>query len=474
MRGPCYKVQAASQLERQRRQRLDLTIIILAAGQGVRMRSDLPKVLHPLAGRPMVRFVLDAARSLEPACLVAVVGHQADAVRSELGGAIQTVAQVPQQGTAHAVLQARPSAAGRASSVLVLFGDTPLVRTATLRALAEEHRSSDATLTLLSSQSAELPGSGWIVREPETGRIERVVEDGETSIGLRLQEVCAGIFCFRDDWLWPALGQLQPHPGGEYFLADLVELALRQGCRVDARPAEELDVAGVDTRVGLARAEAEVRRRVNERWMLAGVTLVDPATTYIEEGVEIGSDTTVWPETILQGKTRIGRRCAIGPGSVIRDSVIADECRVEVSVLEGATMDRGSDIGPFSHLRKGAHLGVGAHVGNFGELKNSFLGPGAKMGHFSYLGDATIGARANIAAGTITCNFDGERKHATVVGEDVFIGSDTMLVAPVTVGEGAKTGAGSVVTHDVPPHSVVYGVPARVHSAADKEPAEEK
>jgi bifunctional UDP-N-acetylglucosamine pyrophosphorylase/glucosamine-1-phosphate N-acetyltransferase len=221
----------------------------------------------------------------------------------------------------------------------------------------------------------------------------------------------------------------------------------------------------VGDRVKLAQAEAEARRRINEAWMRAGVTLIDPAATYIEPEVTIGKDTVIWPNTYLQGQTEIGAGCTIGPGTIIRDSSIGDGCRVEMSVVEQAVMDEGSDIGPFGHLRKGAHLGPGAHMGNFGELKNSYLGPGAKMGHMSYLGDATVGAGANIGAGTITCNYDGQQKHPTVIGEGAFIGSDTMLVAPVEIGDDAKTGAGSVVTHDVPPGSLAYGVPARVKRA---------
>jgi bifunctional UDP-N-acetylglucosamine pyrophosphorylase/glucosamine-1-phosphate N-acetyltransferase len=216
--------------------------------------------------------------------------------------------------------------------------------------------------------------------------------------------------------------------------------------------------------VRLAQAEGEVRRRINERWMLAGVTLVHPEATYIDADVEIGAETVIWPNTFLQGQTRIGQACTLGPGSVIRDSTVGDGCRVELSMLEHAIMEEGSEIGPFGHLRKGAHLGPGVHMGNFGEVKNSYLGPGVKMGHFSYLGDATVGARVNIGAGTITCNYDGQRKQPTVVGEDAFLGSDTMLVAPVEVGQGAKTGAGSVVTHDIPPGTVAYGVPARVQA----------
>jgi len=207
--------------------------------------------------------------------------------------------------------------------------------------------------------------------------------------------------------------------------------------------------------------------------MLAGVTMIDPATTYVEAGVEIGPDTVIWPNTLLQGRTRIGQACTLGPGTLVRDSTVGDGCRVQLSVIEGAVMDEGSDIGPFGHLRKGAHLGPGVHMGNFGEVKNSYLGPGAKMGHFSYLGDATVGAGANIGAGTITCNYDGRQKHPTVIGQGAFIGSDTMLVAPVEIGDGAKTGAGSVVTRDVPAGSLSYGVPARIRPAAAVDDSEE-
>ena len=454
---------------------MDLTIIVLAAGRGSRMRSDLPKSLHPVAGRPMLRFVLDAARSLEPTRLVAVVGHKEELVRKHLGDGVRSVTQAEQLGTAHAVRQAADEAAGQSGTVLVLFGDAPLVRPATLLALCDRHHTTGGVLSFLSFQAADPTGCGRVVREPGTGRILRIVEEGEVPAEPdRQSEVTGGAFCFSDAWLWPALAQLEPHSSGEFYLTDLVGLAACSGLPVADWPVNELEAASVNSRVGLARAEAEMRRRINERWMLAGATLIDPAATYIDAGVVIGSDTTIWPGTSLQGNTTIGHRCAIGPGSVIRDSIIEDECRVEMSVLEGAAMDFGSDIGPYSHLRKGTRLGAGAHVGNFGELKNSFLGPGAKMGHFSYLGDATIGENANIGAGTITCNFDGTQKHPTVVGKDAFIGSDTMLVAPVTVGEGAKTGAGSVVTRDVPPHAVAYGVPARVRSDVAGKSTEEK
>jgi bifunctional UDP-N-acetylglucosamine pyrophosphorylase/glucosamine-1-phosphate N-acetyltransferase len=453
-----------------------LTIVVLAAGQGTRMKSELPKVLHPVAGRPMVRFVVETARHLDPAHVVLVVGQGADRVRQALGETLEYATQEEQLGTGHAVQQAEASAAGKGETVLVLYGDTPLVRLDTLRRMIAEHEARRAAVTLLTFRPRNPRGYGRIVRDPATGAVQAIVEDAEATAEQRaIGEVNSGILCFRDAWLWPHLARMARRPGGEFYLTDLVAMACAEGEPLAAlEVADPLEVMGVDHRLKLARAEAEMRRRINEGWMLAGVTLVHPETTYIEAGVEIGTDTVIWPNSLLQGKTRIGQACTIGPGSVVRDSTIGDGCRVELSVVEEAVMEEGSDVGPFGHLRRGAHLGAGAHMGNFGEVKNSYLGPGAKMGHFSYLGDARVGAGANIGAGTITCNYDGERKHPTTIGQGAFIGSDTMLVAPVEVGEGARTGAGSVVTRDVPPGSVAYGVPARVHDGPDKIESEEE
>jgi bifunctional UDP-N-acetylglucosamine pyrophosphorylase/glucosamine-1-phosphate N-acetyltransferase len=440
------------------------------------MKSDLPKVLHPLAGRPMVRYVVDVARSLEPAHLVVVVGHGADLVQHELGDGVSYVTQAEQLGTGHAVQQAAAPAAGRADTVLVLYGDTPLIRPETLEEVMAHHLARNAAVTVLTFRPADPTGYGRIVRDPETGRVLALVEEKEASAEQRrIDEVSSGIFCFRDEWLWPNLARLRQGPAGEFYLTDLVTAAAEQGEPVTAVcVADPLEVIGLDHRLKLARAEAEMRRRINERWMLAGVTLVHPETTYIEAGVEIGADTVIWPNSLLRGETQVGEGCTIGPGAVIRDSVVGEGCRVELSVVEQAVMEAGSNVGPFGHLRKGAHLGRDAHVGNFGEIKNSYLGPGAKMGHFSYLGDAQVGAGANIGAGTITCNYDGQRKHATVIGAGAFIGSDTLLVAPVQIGEGAKTGAGSVVTHDVPAGRVAFGVPARIKPVPAEEECEGK
>jgi bifunctional UDP-N-acetylglucosamine pyrophosphorylase/glucosamine-1-phosphate N-acetyltransferase len=445
---------------------LNLTIVILAAGKGTRIKSDLPKVLHPVAGRPMVQHVLDTARALDPRALALVIGEGGDLVRRTVGEGVTYVTQDEQLGTGHAVQQAEPFVAGRAGAVLVLYGDTPLVRPGTLQRMLAHHREEGATVTLLTFRPENPAGYGRIVREAGTGRVLAIVEHDEATTEQRaIGEGNSGILCFEDAWLWPHLARVERRPGGEVYLTDLVAMARNEGRTVGAlQVVDPLEVIGVDHRLKLAQAEAEIRRRVNEALMLSGVTLIDPATTYVEAGVEIGADTVVWPNTLLQGQTRIGSRCTIGPGSVIRDSTIGDDCRVELSVVEQAVMEAGSDVGPFGHLRKGAHLGPGAHMGNFGELKNSYLGPGAKMGHFSYLGDATVGAEANIGAGTITCNYDGRRKHPTTIGQGAFIGSDTMLVAPVEVGDGARTGAGSVVTRDVPAGGLAYGVPARMKS----------
>jgi bifunctional UDP-N-acetylglucosamine pyrophosphorylase/glucosamine-1-phosphate N-acetyltransferase len=427
---------------------LNLTVIVLAAGQGTRMKSNLPNVLHPVAGRPMVRYVVDAGRSLEPVRLVVVVRHSAEEVRQALGHDLTYVTQPEQLGTGHAVQQAEAVAAGQAGTVLVLHGNIPLSRPETLRQVVARHRADKAVATTVEAKAVT----------PQ----QQEIGDGGSAI-----------LCFQDKWLWLHLARLKQRPDGEYHLADLLALANEQGDLLTTlRVTDPLEVMGVDQRVKLARAEAEMRRRINEQWMLAGVTLIHPEATYIEAGVEIGADTVLWPNSLLQGGTRIGQNCSIGPGAVIRDSTIGDGCRVELAVVEQAVMDEGSNVGPFGHLRKGAHLGAGAHIGNFGEVKNSYLGPGAKMGHFSYLGDATVGAGANIGAGTITCNYDGQRKHPTTIGEGAFIGSDTLLVAPVEVGDGAKTGAGSVVTHDVPAGRVAYGVPARVQPVPPEQEAE--
>ena len=449
---------------------MNLAVVVLAAGQSTRMKSEWPKVLHLLAGRPMISYAVETAAQLGAGKPVLVVGHSMERVREVVGDAAEYVVQEKQLGTGHAVLQARSLLEGRCDAVLVTYGDMPLLTVETLRRLIARQAEDRSPIAVLTLRAENPRGFGRIVRDAE-GHVLGIVEEVDcTPEQLAIRELNAGVYCFDAPWLWEHLPRLPLSRKGEYYLTGLVGLAVAEGARVATVAADdEAECLGINTRVHLAEAEKVMRQRINRHWMLEGVTLVDPATTYIDATVEIGQDTVIYPNTHLRGKTRIGRQCAIGPNCVLVDTTVGDRCSIKLSVTEQALLEDDVDIGPFAHLRKGAHLARGVHMGNFGEVKNSYLGPGTKMGHFSYLGDATVGADVNIGAGTITCNYDGVRKHRTVIEEGAFIGSDTMLVAPVRVGAGAKTGAGSVVTHDVPPGSVVYGVPARVRRKERKE-----
>lgn len=439
-----------------------LGIVILAAGQGTRMRSKLPKVLHPIAGRPMVLFALDAVCGMTETVPVLVVGHGADQVRTLLGDRVVYAVQQPQLGTGHAVLQARQALEGRCDSVLVLYADMPLLRAETLHSLVAAHAEQHDPVTMLTCVRDDSMGFGRVLRD-SSGLVTAIVEEAHaTSEQLAVKELNPGVYCFNAAWLWDHLPRLTVSPKGEYYLTDLVTFAVSEGHHVcGIRMADPVEAYGINTRVHLSYAESVARQRIREALMLSGVTIVDPASTYIDAGVTVGQDTILYSNTHLSGSTRVGEDCHIGPNSILRDSVVGDRCRLIAAVVEEAELENDVSVGPFAHLRKGAYLASGVHMGNFGEVKNSRLGPGTKMGHFSYLGDAQVGSNVNIGAGTITCNFDGEQKQPTIIDEGAFIGSDTMLVAPVRVGKGAKTGAGSVVTHDVAPGSVVYGVPAR-------------
>lgn len=436
--------------------------LVLAAGKGTRMRSRRHKVLHELCGAPMAAHVVAAASQAGVKTVAMVVGHQAQAVREVMGAKLLYVEQRQQRGTGHAVAQAQAALGPRTKHLLVMNGDVPLVRAETVRALMQAHADAGATMTMLTVSGGAVEGLGRVRRDGR-GRVKAVVEESELTAGERtITEVNAGVYCFDAAWLWPALDKLRPSKQGEVYLTSLVRLAYAEGRPAVAVQAQDTtEGLGVDTRLRLAEAEDLLRRRIRERWMRDGVTLHDPATIYIDAGVEIGQDTVVHPNTFLLGTSRIGPDCDIGPGTVVRDSSLGKGCRIVASVIEDSTLEDGVDAGPFSHLRQGAYLEAGVHIGNYVEVKKSRMGKGSKSGHFSYIGDATVGRRANIGAGTVTCNFDGERKHPTFIGDDAFIGSDTMLVAPVRVGRKARTGAGAVVTRDVPAGVTVAGVPAR-------------
>lgn len=454
---------------------MKITPIILAAGQGTRMQSDIPKVLHPLMGRPMVWYSIQAVQSVSNERPVLVIGHGGEMVRQVVDAAVEFACQQPQLGTGHALKQTEPLLRGSTDLVLVTCADMPLLTSETLKQLVQMHldqvdQPDKATpITLLTVSSTESRGFGRIIRA-DSGKIVEIVEESEaTSEQLQIDELNAGVYCFTAAWLWEALERIPLSSKGEYYLTDLVSLAVGEGYYVQAINARHPDEAiGVNTRVHLAEAETILRHRKNQALMLSGVTLIDPATTYIETGVEVGRETVIWPNTFLQGDTIIGEFCTIGPNAILRDTQMGDRCQVYASVLEKAIVEEGVDIGPFAHLRSGAHLARGVHIGNFGEVKDSYLAEGTKMGHFAYVGNATIGAKTNIGAGTITCNYDGVRKHPTNIGENVFIGSDTMLVAPLTIGDRARTGAGSVVTKDVPADSLAVGAPARVIRKLEK------
>lgn len=440
----------------------EVMAIILAAGQGTRMRSKLPKVLHPLLGRPMLQYAIDAATNVCGASPVVVVGHGAAEIQARFTNAATFVLQEQQLGTGHAVQQAENALRGKSDLVMVTYGDMPLLTEATLRQVVETQIENPGPATMLSIVADDPRGFGRVVRD-EAGNVLAIVEEAQaTPQQLAIRELNAGMYCFAAEWLWDALRRVRLSPKGEYYLTDLIGIAVADGLTVRAHILEDAQEGiGINTRVHLAEAEALLRRRINHEWMLCGVTLVDPATTYIEAGVKIGQDTVVWPNTFLRGDTTVGEACSLGPNTVIQDTYLGNGCKVLASVLEGARLEDDVQMGPYCHLRKGAHLDHGVHMGNFGEVKGSYLGPGVKMGHFSYIGDATIGENVNIGAGTITCNYDGSHKYHTDIEADVFIGSDTMLVAPVTLGEGSRTGAGSVVTKNVPAYTLAVGVPAR-------------
>jgi bifunctional UDP-N-acetylglucosamine pyrophosphorylase / glucosamine-1-phosphate N-acetyltransferase len=442
------------------------------------MRSNLPKVLHQVAGLPLLAHVLNAIEDIPFASAfaplqttlsghrpVVVVGYGAEHVAASFGERCHYALQDEQLGTGHAVLMAQEevdSLQPQPEIVLVCYGDTPLVTGDILARLLAEHVARQATVTFLTG-IASLPSDyGRVVRDTEQ-RVSAIVEvKRATEEQKQISEVNSGVYCFERTWLWSELAILPRNPGGEYYLTDLVAIAASQGKTI-ATVAGSLDEAvGINNRVQLAEIEQLLRRRILEQHMYAGVTIIDPATTYIGAGVEIGSDTIILPGTFLTGQTRIGSSCRLGPGTTIENSTIGNHCVVRQSVLEETTFEDYVSIGPFSHCRPGAYLAHNVRMGNFGEVKNSYIGPETDMHHFSYVGDTTMGEHVNIGAGVVTVNYDGVRKNRTTIGDGAFIGSDTMLVAPVSVGEHAKTGAGAVVKHDVLPGTIVVGVPARV------------
>jgi bifunctional UDP-N-acetylglucosamine pyrophosphorylase/glucosamine-1-phosphate N-acetyltransferase len=431
-----------------------LAAVVLAAGKGKRLRSELPKVLHPVCGRPILWHTLRVVAAAKPSRIVVVVGHGADDVREAVGSwGIQPVPvfveQAEQLGTGHAV-QLAEDAVGKTTDVLVANGDFDPITPADLRKLVSSHRRSGAAVTVGSTILERPGGYGRVVRDGR--RVVDVVEGREAPADIRkIHEVATNWIVFRRDLLYATLPLLdRENRQREYYLNRAISILLDKGERVDAVVCDTGGVLGANTRAGLAGLEALIRRRTNETHMAAGVRLIDPAATYIDVEVRIGKDTVVRPNTFLEAGVRIGRGCSIGPSASVARSRIGDRSVVWFSVLEDATVGKDCEVGPFARLRPGAVLRDGALVGNYVEVKGSRIGPGSKAKHLAYIGDAELGAGVNVGAGTVVVNYDGYEKHPTVIGDGARIGSDTMLVAPLRVGKGAVTGAGSVITKDVP------------------------
>ncbi|MEO7509930.1 MAG: bifunctional UDP-N-acetylglucosamine diphosphorylase/glucosamine-1-phosphate N-acetyltransferase GlmU [Pyrinomonadaceae bacterium] len=450
-----------------------INVLILAAGLGTRMRSETAKVLHELGGRPLVAHVCRTARTLEPARIIVVVGHQADlveaAVRTELGDSkVGFAVQTEQHGTGDAVMAARAELADSDSTLLVLSGDVPLVRAESLAGLVQQHRKQgkDAVCTILTVELEDPTGYGRMIRDTD-GKFVKIVEHRDaTDHERKTKEINSGIYCFDTQRMFAALERVQPvNAQGEYYLTDVPNILRQDGSEVGLHLHEDArEVSGINNRVELAEFESILRRRTLRRLMLeSGVTFIDPLHTYVGEDARIGRDTVIYPNVHIEGTSVVGERCVIRAGARLTNATIGDGVTIkDHSMILDSWVGDGCSVGPFAHLRMQSVLMAGAAVGNFVELKKSTLGPKSKAMHLTYLGDATIGTRTNIGAGTITCNYDGKNKHPTTIGDGVKIGSDTMLVAPVTVGNGAVTAAGSVVTRDIEPNTLVAGVPALV------------
>ena len=433
----------------------DVHVVILAAGQGTRMKSTLPKVLHRVAGTPMIERALAASEVSRPKSTTLIVGHGANQVREHVAGTgrlVRFALQEPQLGTAHALQQAEAALKGDAGVLVLLSGDVPLLSPGTLKALIETHQNAHAAATVVTAIVERPYGYGRVVRLD--GRIVRIVEERDASPEIRqIHEINSGIYAFDLAPLWDALRTIAAdNAQREYYLTDLVAIYRRRGLPVETLTVENpAEIRGINSRSELAEVSRIVRQTKNEELMAAGVTLIDPATTYIDGNVEVGADTVIHPGVVIEGHTTIGAACEIQGSVRISDSQIGDRVTIKnFCLIVGAQVAEGASVGPFAHLRPETVVGEGARVGNFVELKKTTLGPGSKANHLAYLGDATIGAKVNIGAGTITCNYDGTQKHQTVIEDGAFIGSDTQLIAPVRIGKGAYVGAGSSITTDVP------------------------
>jgi bifunctional UDP-N-acetylglucosamine pyrophosphorylase/glucosamine-1-phosphate N-acetyltransferase len=438
----------------------ELGVILLAAGQGTRMKSALPKVLHPLAGRPLFLHALTTAQRLAPSRVAVVIGHSAESVRQTYGGeAVVWAIQEKQLGTGHAVLCARAPFTDFSGDLLILSGDVPLIREETLRAMVDRHRRRKAALTLLTASLERPAGYGRVIRDA-AGSVTGIVEEKDaTDTQRQIREVNAGTYVVSSAFLFAALSTVKnDNQQGEYYLPDIVAIGLAQGKLIESvQVADAREMLGVNTREELAFMEKILRERINRKWMLAGVTLKDPDTTCIDESVAIGKDTVIGPNTQLRGQTVIGERCRIDGTAFLTDVEIGDDVELKFSVmLTSSRIGAGAIVGPFAQLRPGTELGRNVHIGNFVEAKAAQIGDGTKANHLTYLGDVTIGRDSNIGAGTITCNYDGFQKYKTTIGDRVQVGSDTTLIAPIALGDDVYVATASTVRQDVPAGALVF------------------
>jgi bifunctional UDP-N-acetylglucosamine pyrophosphorylase/glucosamine-1-phosphate N-acetyltransferase len=441
---------------------MNTSVAILAAGLGTRMRSKRAKVLHRAAGLALVEHVVGAARSLaEPQSTIVVTGHQAAEVEALLRPTgVRFVRQDPPRGTGHALECCRAALENVPGLLMILYGDTPLLSAATLERLHEVQAQSGAAATLITTVVDDPTGYGRVIVDAQ-GNVEEIVEHKDCIAEQRaIRVINSGIYCFRAELLWRHLGEVQPNPvSGEYYLTDMARILGQHGHAVRALHIEDpAELLGINTRVELADADRILRQRKTRELMLSGVTIERPETVCIDASVSAGADTVIEPFTRLLGRTRIGEDCRIGAGSILENSELADRVIIgPYTLIADSRIDAGSNVGPFARLRMGAHAEADTRIGNFVELKNTRLGAGAKSQHLAYLGDARIGAGSNIGAGTITCNYDGEKKHATIIGDAAFIGSNSTLVAPVEIGADSYVAAGSVITDAVPPGALALG-----------------
>jgi bifunctional UDP-N-acetylglucosamine pyrophosphorylase / glucosamine-1-phosphate N-acetyltransferase len=445
----------------------ELAVVILAAGKGTRMKSDLVKVLHSVAGSPMLSYALDVARSLKPSRLVAVVGFQADLVQEKFKADDVTFAiQKEQLGTGHAVLATRLALQGFHGNVLILSGDVPLLTLETVSKFLKPHRDRQAALSVMTVEMENPKGYGRVFRNAD-GSLLRITEDKDLKPGEeKVREINTGIYCVDADFLFSALSHVTPQNAQkEYYLPDIVAQANAEKKKVLPFLVENsLEVMGINTRVELAKANQVMKKKIAEQHMLDGVTLIDPETTYIEREVKIGRDSVIYPNCYLLGKTSLGIACLVEPCCKLTDTQAGNQVTIKASsVISESILEDHVEIGPFAHLRPHNLLREGSKIGNFVEVKKSVIGKGTKANHLSYIGDATLGEKINVGAGTITCNYDGKKKHATVIEDGVFIGSNTSLVAPIKVSRNSIIGAGSTITKEVPPDTLAVARGKQVH-----------